>query len=434
MLICGIGRLLRCFGKDRRGGAAILIGLTLPMFVGFLGLGVDVTNWYLSKRMLQTAVDSAVISAALTYSYTDDLAAARDAAADSAGRNDFTVGSGTTMAVNFPPTQGAYTGDDAAVEVIATWDQVVYLASVIFGDDVTVRARAVATLVGVPSEHCVLGLDPDFADTVEFTGNSNFTVNCGVASNSHSDEALTIWGNADIISTPVSTVGDIAVGGSGQLQSAAPLRSFQSPFLDPYGPKGRDLGTYGLMPSECTFTSLHLDLGIDTPLNPGRFCDGLKISDTNVTFSPGTYIIDGGDFTVSGTSTLIGDGVTFVLTGSGTDYATVKFSGGTIADLTAPTDGPFDGILFYQDADAPSFKGNTMISNTFLGGSEMVLTGALYFPSQEIVYTGGANLGGVCIQIIGRKVTFTGSGTIGFDCPNDMDIGPIVSLRVKLVE
>ncbi len=50
MLISSIGRMLRCFGKDKRGGAAILIGLTLPIFVGFLGLGVDVTNWYLSKR------------------------------------------------------------------------------------------------------------------------------------------------------------------------------------------------------------------------------------------------------------------------------------------------------------------------------------------------------------------------------------------------
>ena len=147
-------------------------------------------------------------------------------------------------------------------------------------------------------------LRPVRSDACPMTGCSN-------------EPITTITANA----TPVSTVGDIAIGGNGQLQSAAPLRSFQSPFLDPYGSKGRNLSTQGLMPSACTFNSLHL--GDDTPLDPGRYCDGLKISGADVTFSAGTYIIDGGDFDVSGTSTLIGDGVTFVLTGSGNDYATV---------------------------------------------------------------------------------------------------------------
>ncbi len=431
MSVLKLAEILRRGRSEQRGSMAIVIAIAMPILVGFLGLGVDVTNWYLATRKVQTAVDSGAISGALTLSYTSDPNEAKKAAIDSTDRNDFAEGSGNTLEINIPPASGAYTTDVGAVEVVATQDQKLLLAGVVFSGTVTVEARGVATMTPIIGEYCILGLDTEMDQAVEFDGTSNVDVGCGVATNSHSDQAISIWGNAELSATPVSAVGDIAIGGSGVLNTSSPLRSFQYPFVDPYGAQGKNLAApaYGGCDED------RLQINTDTTLSPGVYCNGLNIrGGATVNFNPGMYVIDGGDFLVTGSSTLIGDEITFFLTGSGTDYATVKFAGGTIADLSAPTDGDYEGILFYQDSSAPSFQGATLIDNQFLGGSDMELTGALYFPAQDLVYTGGSTIGSTCLQIIARKVTFTGNGSIGNDCPSDMVLEDIVSFRVTLVE
>jgi len=431
MSVLKLAEILRRGRSEKRGSMAIIIAITLPVLIGFLGLGVDVTNWYLAKRKVQTAVDSGAISGALTLSYTSDSGAAKKAAIDGTDRNDFAAGSGNTLEINIPPISGAYTTDTNAVEVIATQDQELLLAGVVFGGTVTVEARGVATMTIIVGEYCILGLDTEMDQAVEFDGTSDVDVGCGVAANSHSDQAISIWGNADLSATPVSAVGDISVGGAGVLKTSSPLRSFQYPFVDPYGAQGKNIAApyYG----GCDESKLRINN--DTTLNPGVYCNGIDIrAGATVEFNPGMYVIDGGDFLVAGNATLIGKEVTFFLTGNGNDYATVKFAGGTVANLSAPTDGPYEGILFYQDSDAPSFQGATLIKNQFLGGSDMNLTGVLYFPAQDLVYTGGSTIGSTCLQIIARKVTFSGNGAIDNNCPPDMVLESIVSFRVTLVE
>jgi Putative Flp pilus-assembly TadE/G-like len=54
-------RLLRA---DQRGTVAVMMGLLLPILVGGLGLGFEVSNWYLQTRAMQNAADAAVIAAA----------------------------------------------------------------------------------------------------------------------------------------------------------------------------------------------------------------------------------------------------------------------------------------------------------------------------------------------------------------------------------
>ncbi len=52
--------LLRSFCKDKRGASAVIFGITLPILVGFMGLGTEVGYWYLENRQLQSASDMAV--------------------------------------------------------------------------------------------------------------------------------------------------------------------------------------------------------------------------------------------------------------------------------------------------------------------------------------------------------------------------------------
>lgn len=59
-----ISSLLPRFVKDRKGNIAISAGLTAPLFIGILALGVDYGYLTLQKRQLQQTADLAAISAA----------------------------------------------------------------------------------------------------------------------------------------------------------------------------------------------------------------------------------------------------------------------------------------------------------------------------------------------------------------------------------
>src|SRR4029078_1359376 len=49
---------------DQRGGVAIMMGLLFPIVLAGLGLGFEISNWYLKSRAMQNAADAAVMAAA----------------------------------------------------------------------------------------------------------------------------------------------------------------------------------------------------------------------------------------------------------------------------------------------------------------------------------------------------------------------------------
>src|SRR5262249_14385990 len=93
--------------------------------------------------------------------------------------------------------------------------------------------------------------------------------------------------------------------------------------------------------SGCNYTDTHGN-GTVTTLGPGVYCGGISVSNAgNCTFLAGTYVLDGGGFSVSGGSTINGTGVTFYNTATkAKDYDSVTISGDTIGTLSAPTSGP----------------------------------------------------------------------------------------------
>ena len=50
--------------SDQRGGVAIMMGLLFPVVLAGLGLGFEISNWYLRSRAMQNAADAAVMAAA----------------------------------------------------------------------------------------------------------------------------------------------------------------------------------------------------------------------------------------------------------------------------------------------------------------------------------------------------------------------------------
>lgn len=418
-----IGRLMRRIRQDRRGSVIILTALLMPAVLGFSALGVDATLWYLQRRELQSIADAAAIAGTVVTA-NDINGDAEAAAIADAARNDFVVGDGRTLTVSTPPTSGAYAGMSGYVEVRVTEQPTLYFVDRFVDGQITIAARSVAGAV-VVGEHCIIGLDHTMDRAVEFAGTANVYVECGVASNSNSAESLYLGGTADLVADPAQAYGDIYIGGNASLTTKHPPQPLSQRVDDPY--------SYLSPPSSSmTCAATNMRASGTVPLSPGKYCGGLTVQNGNVTFSPGTYIINNGDFDVRGTSTLAGDGVTFILTGdSAAKVGNLKITGGTVANLTASTSGAYEGVLFYQDAIASAGG-----SNSVLGGSSMELEGALYFPSQEILFSGGSGAKPACLQIIADKVTFQGNGYVGNDSSRcgDLNVKKITQVRVKIVE
>ena len=423
---------IRALWHDRSGGTMVLFALTVPVILGVTSLGIDAVLWYMDKRILQTASDSGATAGAHVLAQGGSASEARLAVETEIARNDFTAGPGDLITVNIPPVSGPNAGLAGSVEVIVDKQRPLYFARFFRNEPTTIQARAVAgqRSTGGP---CVLALDDDMNQALEFNGTADADINCGIASNSRSSSAIDVQGSANVQTESVQTYGDISVSGAATLDSSSQLRPHSQRVADPYA----DLELPD--PSPCDETKqVKINNGTAT-LTPGRYCGGIRITGAAVTFEPGLYIIDDGDFIVGGNSNLTGIGVTFVLTADvASDIGTLKITGNAVADLSAPTDpsDPYAGVLFYQDRRADSFQGAQLIKDDLLGTTQTDLKGAVYFPNQNIRFSGGTSTGEGCLQLIARKVTFSGTGNIlnGADACAALNVTPITQLGVALVE
>jgi len=65
MIIFPITNQLRRLRADERGTVSILMGFLIIPLVGALGIGFEVSNWYMTTRGMQNAADAATIAAAI---------------------------------------------------------------------------------------------------------------------------------------------------------------------------------------------------------------------------------------------------------------------------------------------------------------------------------------------------------------------------------
>src|SRR5262249_34429242 len=156
--------------------------------------------------------------------------------------------------------------------------------------------------------------------------------------------------------------------------------------------------------NSCDYTNTQVN-GVTTTLGPGVYCNGIKVGPSaNVTFLPGTYVINGGGFTVNGHSTISGTSVTFYLTGTNKTYAGVNIAGDTSGSRTAPTSGPMESMLFFQDR---TITANA--TNSISGGSTLSLEGSLYFPTEALTFSGGSVGTAEYTIIVAKTINITGN-------------------------
>jgi hypothetical protein len=171
------------------------------------------------------------------------------------------------------------------------------------------------------------------------------------------------------------------------------------------------------VPSGCSHPAPTTSGGITT-YYPGNYCGGLSFgSNDNIRFSAGTYILEDGGVTVGGHATLTGSGVTFYLTSSSSSCSSclIDMHGTGAVTLSAPTSGPLQGMLFFEDRNV------TGGASTIVGNSGLQLSGAAYLPNEPFSFSG--NVGSQQMMLVASTVSMNGNVTLTIN--PDTASGPI---------
>ncbi|HKU97092.1 MAG TPA: pilus assembly protein [Vineibacter sp.] len=154
------------FGSDTRGASMILVAVAMPVVIGALGLGIDTGLWYLQKRKLQQAADSASLAAVRALQTGATMADAKAVALRDAQRNGYTGGCGDCF--HSPPISGAYAGKSNAVEVTLRADLPLVFSRVVFqATTPSVSARSVSYQSGVQGKNLEVAMMLDVSGSMD---------------------------------------------------------------------------------------------------------------------------------------------------------------------------------------------------------------------------------------------------------------------------
>lgn len=381
---------LRRLALNTSGNIALLFAFSMPLVVGAGGFGVETTYLYYKRSQLQAAADAAAHAGATELRSSGRATEVEPVARTVAVDNGFTAPEGQ-VEVNAPPSSGAYRTRDA-VEVILTERQQRFFTAFFSSEPIFFRARAVAEF-RTAANACVLALNRTSGRSAQFAGNSVARFNgCVVMSNSTATDAVNVQGSASLRANCVISAGGMQGLSRATLTECASPILEAAPVADPYA----DLvapATNGA----CRSSS-------GASLLPGRYCGGLRLSG-NVTLQPGVYVISGGDFRVNANARISGTGVTIFLD-SGVQ---VNMNGNAAVQLTAPTTGPYAGVLFFGDR-------STTGTSSFNGTADSLMTGAVYMPTRSVSYLGNFSGLNGCTQIVADTVSWSGNTSVSVDC------------------
>lgn len=401
----------RRFCEGKGGNVATIFALTLPVVIGGAGLGVETSYWYYSSLKLQAIADAAAYAGALEKVAGSDTAAITAAATSSAGSNGL---GGGTIVVNTPPASGPNTAKKA-VEVILNQNLDRIFTSIFTQTKVPEQARAVA-LITDASKACVLALNPSASQAALFSGNTSvkFT-GCSVMSDSLASDAIKVQGSAGLQADCLITVGGMVLNNPVTTLCKSPITQ-ALPASDPFASLPAPASS-----NQCQPVNSGKSAQI---LQPGTYCSGMNLNG-NVALSSGTYVVQGNLKINAGavvTCAAPCTGVTIFMAGSNT----ISINGNATVTLSAPISGTYSGVLFYGD------RTGTAAQSTFNGTANSLLTGAIYFPRQQVNYLG--NFSGLdgCTQVVADTIQWSGNATINQDCSKygggDIPAAPSVAI------
>jgi hypothetical protein len=304
--------------------------------------------------------------------------------------------------VTFPADSGVMTDQ---VHVSVAIQQPLSFSSLFLTSAPTIIATSTAASIPAGGDACIEALDTNAKNAVYFSGNADvYMPDCDVFSNSSNSNAAAAKGS--------STVTANTVGGVGGIASSS---NFTVTAYRPYSPKLTDpFAGVTPNPSDMNCSTIALDEKTKTTDYPtGTNCfSSLSVGsnkslnlDTLMGTGAKTIYINGGSVDFKGDFTCTN--CTIVLTNktASTPIGNVTANAGTNVNITAQTTGTYQGLAIYQDRRAADCSNCNKIN----GNSASLITGALYFPSQELQYNGTGTTVATCTMFVAKRITFTGN-------------------------
>jgi hypothetical protein len=227
-----------------------------------------------------------------------------------------------------------------------------------------------------------------------------------VAVDSANSAAIALNGNAqlaagtiDVVGTPgISATGNANV--NGQIVHAPAVADPLGTLIDP--------STAGLP----TFAAVKITGHTHMTLSPGVYTGGINISgQASVILLPGTYIIEGGGFSVSGGATVFGQGVTLFNSPQNANDS-IRVTGHGSVTLSGPESGTYKGIVIFQAHNA----GSPLVVD---GQGEINVRGVVYAPRATAEVSGQGSLvvvndvdDGTQGQLIVYDLNVVGNGSV----------------------
>jgi Flp pilus assembly protein TadG len=402
-------------GADRRGNVAIIMGFAMVPLVGALGIGFEVSNWYMRKHAMQNAADAATIAAATNGSSNYNIEATAVAA-----QYGFVNGS-NNVTVTASNTAACPSGGNNCYSVTISSYVPLYLSPVVgYSGNATVNgkpqqllsATSVAIQGPTPTQFCLLALASSGAQGITTNGapNANMT-GCNVMSNTTStcnghNLGATIGAahgsNSGCGITQYSNIPTVADPYSG-LASKIPANTCSSYPQEPVKKKDPALPSTNFLSGTVNWSG-NVEL-----------CGDIQLTG-NVTVnatSDAVLVIENGQLDTNGytLTTSSGSGLTVVFSGTNTGSYTHAPTGGGTLNMAAPTSGTWAGVAIYQD---PSLTSGVDISAA--GNSPTWdITGMVYLPHASVTFSGAvnkANNGVSCFGMVVDNITVNGTGSI----------------------
>ena len=383
--------------------------LAFPVLVGAAALAIDSAAFYDQQTRMQNVADSSALAVAkelhVYRDELDELVAVGEARVE-------TLLAESGIVERPHSTEILIDADNNLIEAQITMVAESFLPVDVWGEN-PIRVNAVARAYG-QSRLCVLGLHTTQSDTIKADEGALLTApQCAVQSNSTSSNGINVNGGSQIVSTVICSSG--GVDGDG----FDPTPTTDCPALDDPLSERTPPNAGG-----CDFLDQEIK---DTEMSiaPGTYCGGLKIDgDSEVTAEPGDYVFLNGKLEVKGRASLAGEYVSFAFIG---DASTFKFDKDTTISLSAPSQGPMAGILFYESPTASAGRDFIIESE-----NAHTLLGTIYLPRGRLKIDSDGDVAGLSAYtvIVASQLEVKGANLIvnsdygGTDVPVPEGLGP----------
>jgi len=422
--------------RDESGQSLIMFALGLAVLLGMAAMTIDVGLAYVARRDMQNAADAAALAGADVLLEGQSSVLAANEARDIALLNGYAnAADDVTVTINIPPTSGPHSGDGDFVEVIIAHPVDFVLARALPTDKTSfdVSARAVAGIDRTPKPYSIITLSEAACQSMQFNGQVKLTVtDAGTLTNSECTvNAFSTDGTVNVATSANHVVGGWTLTGKSGYVSPSPSRAghFADPLIGvpvptPTSEPVQTCPTYGGSPGTITLEPGVYDCTIDPPGQWGLqfeagdyyITGGIVINGGgDVTFGQGLYFLQGQGLIITGNGVVTGDGVTFYI-----DEGQVTLTGTSDTELTAPTSGPYEGIVIFQ---------NRTLTTTvnMSGGAIADGWGAVYAAGAQIHLVG--NTGSTLHQFISDTFLMDGNSGITVDWFSGFSVAvPVMSL------